>query len=77
MKKQIGKTILVLVIYILGSVVNYNYAKSMILINEKRDWTKKDRTFVIIMSCYSWVGVVAVGCIHATKNISNDEKADW
>jgi hypothetical protein len=72
------KVILVLVIYLIGCVCAYKYTKFNIINRSyHREWTKEDRTFSIVLSCFSWVTVCAMGIVHGVESIINDEKAEW
>ena len=72
------KIILVLVIYLIGCVFGYKYTKfNLMNDNSHREWTKRDRTFSIILSSGSWLTVVSMGVIHGLKSQTNKEKAEW
>ena len=73
------KSILILVIYLSGVVISYNYGKHVIAREVKREWDKGDRLFCCAISTFSYLSVAAFGVVDIAKRIQFDlkEKASW
>jgi hypothetical protein len=70
--------IIVLCIYILGYIVNYNVGKYVYLkFRNEKDWTNGERSFLLLMSFGSWVCVVVNLLEILTRREKNDEKTNW
>lgn len=70
------KTILIIVIYLLGYVCSYQYWK----FNVQEDlgkWTKGDRSVALVVSIGSWCIVPAMIIVHGIRSADNDESAEW
>ncbi len=72
------KFILGLLVYLLGCFCAYQIIKA----DTERDlrrWTVKDRTFVLMMSSTSWIGVAAGGLIWVMGDAktNDDAPANW
>ena len=72
------RTILIVLIYLSGYVVSYNFMKSIIQTSgNTEDWTVGDRNFSLGISLFSWFSVVSEGIVYIERNFDSDEKANW
>lgn len=71
-------SLIIAIIYLLGSFVAYKYIKYLILKNNSHnEWTVGDRFFTLILSILSWFVVICIFSLVTINYITLSKKSEW